>query len=117
MAYKIAITFDAKAVKETAEREAAPICALFMPNNAACDMDVFDDTYYDTNVWGYGFGTELEDWLGMQVSHPGLVAAMKQAAKDGSYDMITLDPMMKSMVQELNTALAGRGFKFEWSEE
>ena len=117
MAYKIAITFDAKAVKEPAEREAAPICTLFMPNTAACDMDVFDDTYYDTNVWGYGFGTELEDWLSMQVSHPGLVAAMKQAMETGSYTMITLDPMMKSMVHELNTALAGRGFKFGWSEE
>lgn len=114
MAYKIAITYTAPA--KQAAHEVAPICALFMPTNAACDMDAFDGTYYDTNIQGYGFGSELDDFLAMQVSHPGLVAAIKQAVKDGSYTMETLDPSMKTMVHELNTALAAQGFKFGWSE-
>lgn len=117
MAYKIAITFDAAAVKKQ-ERESAPICAVYQPTNAACDMDVFEDTYYDTNVAGYGFGTELEDFLAMQVSHPGLVAAMKAAvdAENGKFEMETLDPSMKTMVEEMNRAMKGAGFSFEWSE-
>ena len=117
MAYKIAITFDAAAVKEQ-EREAATICATYQPTNAACDMDVFDDTYYDTNVKGYGFGTELEDFLAMQVSHPGLVAAMKAAvdSEDGTFEMETLDPSMKTMVEEMNRAMKSSGFSFKWSE-
>lgn len=114
MAYKIAITYKAPAKQE--QHDVASICALFMPTSAACDMDAFDGTYYDTNIQGYGFGSELDDFLAMQVSHPGLVAAMKQAAKDGLFEMETLDPSMKTMVLELNTALAAEGFKFEWTE-
>lgn len=115
MAYKIAITFDAAAVKAS-DREAAPICALFMPTNAAADMDVFEDTYYDTNVHN-DYGTELDDFLAMQVSHPGLVAAMRKAAKDGSYVMTTDDPMMETMIDGLNATMAAAGFKFEWQGE
>lgn len=116
MAYTIKITYAAP--KDVEEREAAPICALFVPTNAACDKDVFDDTYYDTNVYGYGFGSELEDFLAMQVSHPGLVAAMKAAAESesGEFTMHTEDASLETMVAELNRAMAARGFKFEWAE-
>lgn len=118
MSYKIAITYDASAVKKQ-ERESAPICAIYQPTNAACDMDAFEGTYYDTNVDGYGFGTELEDFIATQVSHPGLIAAMKAAVEDEShkFDMSVLDPAMKTMVAELNRAMEGSGFSFEWSEE
>lgn len=116
MAYKIAITYDAEAVKAP-DHAAAPICALFMPTNAAADMDVFDGTYYDTNVYGNDYGSALEDFLAMQVSHPGLVAAMRKAVADGSYTMTTLDPMMETMIDGLNATMAAAGFTFEWQGE
>lgn len=117
MAYKIKITYAAPTAKEP--NKVAPICALFVPDNAACDMDVFDGTYYDTNVHGYGFGSELDDFLAMQVSHPGLVAAMKAAteAEDGTYTMTTEDSSMETMVLELNRSMKEAGFSFEWSAE
>ena len=117
MAYSIAITFNADAVKAPDKHPVAPISPVYIPTNAASDMDVFDETYYDTNVYGMDFGSEFDDFLAMQVSHPGLIAAMKKARKDGSFTMTTLDPMMETMVDELNVALAGSGFTFEWNGE
>lgn len=119
MAYSIVITYDEGAVKNDG-RIPAPICALFMPTNAAADMDVFDGTYYDTNVPHCAdFGDELEQFLAMQVSHPGLIAAMRKAAADEShtYTMTTEDPMMETMVDGLNVALKDAGFAFEWQGE
>lgn len=118
MTYKITVTYNPSVVKE-AEHEVASICALFQPDSAACDMEAFDGTYYDTNVKGCGFGTEFEDFIAMQVSHPGLAAAMKAAVEDESntFEMVTEDAAMKTMVAELNRAMAAAGFSFEWSEE
>ena len=57
------------------------ICAIYMPDNAACDNAVFNNTYYDTNVPGYGAGMSPEDFFKLQVAHPGLVAALKAAMR------------------------------------
>lgn len=116
MAYQILITFSADAAKAE-HHPVAPISPVYIPTNAAADMEAFDGTYYDTNVYGMDFGSEFEDFLAAQVSHPGLIAAMKKARKDGSYTMTTEDPMMETMVDELGVALAGSGFTFEWKGE
>ena len=114
MAYQILITFNADAVKTADKHAVAPISPVYIPTNAAADMEAFDGTYYDTNVYGMDFGAEFDDFLAAQVSHPGLIAAMKMARKEGSFTMTTLDPMMETMVLEMNDALAGSGFTFEW---
>lgn len=114
MAYQILITFNADAVKTADKHAVAPISPVYIPTNAAADMEAFDGTYYDTNVYGMDFGSEFDDFLAAQVSHPGLIAAMKMARKEGSFTMTTLDPMMETMVLEMNDALAGSGFTFEW---
>lgn len=115
MAYKMLIKYAAKDFDP--KRMPAPICALFMPTNAAADMDAFDETYYDTNVPRCAdYGDEMDQFLAMQVSHPGLIAAMKNAveAKDHAFTMLTDDPNMATMVPELNRAMAEAGFTFEW---
>lgn len=114
MAYQILITFDAAQVKAP-DHPVAPISPIYVPTNAAADMEAFDGTYYDTNVYGLDFGTAFEDFLAAQVSHPGLIAAMKKARKDGSYTMTTEDPAMETMVEELNVTFKGTGFSFSWS--
>lgn len=113
MAYQVMITFNAADVKAPGH-PAAPISPIFVPTNAAADMEAFDGTYYDTNVYGLDFGSAFEDFLAAQVSHPGLIAAMKKARKDGTYTMVTEDPMMETMIDELNVAMKGTGFTFEW---
>ena len=113
MAYQIKITFDATKVQAPAH-PVAPISPVYVPTNAAADMEVFDDTYYDTNVYEMDYGTEFEDFLASQVTHPGLVAAMRKARNDGEYTMTTDDTMMEIMVEELNTTMAETGFSFEW---
>lgn len=115
MAYSIVITYEA--VPTAPERMAAPISAIFVPTNAACDMDVFEDTYYDTNVYGTDYGTDLEDFFAMQVSHPGLVAAMRKAAVEGTYTYVTEDPAMELMVDGMKATFKGTGFTFEWQGE
>lgn len=115
MANTITITYDESAVKYDTSKRCAPICDIFVPGSCAADMEVFDETYYDTNVKGQGFGSELDDFLAMQVSHPGLIAAIKKAIKDGSYAMTTEDAQMETMVDELNVALASRGLTFAWA--
>lgn len=117
MSYTITIAYDASAVKHDNRQESAPICGIYAPTNCAADMDVFEDTYYDTNVKGMGFGDEFDEFINLQVSHPGLVAAMKKATVDGSYVMVTEDPMMETMIDGLNKTLADSGFKFTFAND
>ena len=77
------ITIKYTGVVAPAVNPVAPICPVMMPTNAACDNAVFDDTYYDTNVAGWGEGTALEAFMAQADAHPGLVAAVKQAIKNG----------------------------------
>lgn len=70
----------------------AEICATFKRDNAACDVKtpegekVFEGTYYDTNVWGFDPATSLEEFMASQVAHPGIVAALRAAVANGTYE-------------------------------
>ena len=97
------------------------ICAIYTPGNAACDDAVFDGTYYDTNVPGYGAGMTPEEFFFAQVAHPGLIAALRAAmrayvpaegdtpAQAGTYDWEATDADVQ-YVGEIAPALADQGF-------
>lgn len=67
--------------------KAASICAVMDPTNAACDNAVFAGTYYDTNVAGNGDALALEQFMAKMVAHPGLVAGLRAAMRDGEYEI------------------------------
>lgn len=90
---------------------ASQICATFQPTNAAADNSVFDGTYYDTNVAGYGDALSAEAFFAKQVAHPGLIAALRAAMKAGSYDWEATDADVQ-YVGEIAPALAEQGFTF-----
>ena len=46
------ITIKYTAIAAPADQNVADIAPNFYPGNAACDLPVFDGTYYDTNVYG-----------------------------------------------------------------
>mgnify|MGYP003292300516 CR=1 FL=1 len=89
----------------------ANICPTFVPTNAACDDSDFEGTYYDTNVYGFGEGMTLEQFMAAQVAHPGIVAALRVAIADGTYtiDEATADDVL--YFGELKSALADQGFE------
>ena len=77
------ITFKYTKVVAPVVNTAANICSVMLPTNAACDNAKFDETYYDTNVAGWGEGTALEAFMAQADAHPGIVAAVKQAIQTG----------------------------------
>lgn len=89
---------------------AAPICPVMQPTNCAADMPAFDGTYYDTNVEGWGAGTSLEQFIAQQVAHPGLVAALKKAVRDGEYTIEDADEKTMLYLDEVAEAIADQGF-------
>ena len=105
----ITITY-VKPVNVTAVPE-SQICATYAPTNAAADNTVFDGTYYDTNVAGYGDAMSAEAFWNAQVAHPGLVAALRAAMRAGSYDWEATDADVQ-YVGEIAPALAEQGFTF-----
>jgi len=90
---------------------ASQICATFVPTNAAADNTVFDNTYYDTNVAGYGDALSLDAFFAAQVAHPGLIAALRAAIRAGSYDWDATAEDVQ-YVGEIAPALAEQGFTF-----
>lgn len=107
----VVISFTAP--KRTVANPVAEICSMYQPNNAACDLPVFEGTYYDTNVKGWGIGTTLEQFICQQVAHPGLIAYLRKAVRDSSYTFTTDDERMIVYLEECAAALASQGFKIE----
>ena len=92
------------------------ICATFVPTNAAADNAVFDGTYYDTNVEGFGEGMAVEKFFKDSVAHPGLIAALKRAVEDGEYEFDTDDVKTVMYLEEVADAVADQGFTITVSE-
>lgn len=114
MAHKITIQF--KPEMRTVAEPIAQICSVFNPTNAAADLDVFEGTYYDTNVAGWGMGTSLGEFMATQVAHPGLVACLRKAIRDTQYEFTTDDEKLYVYLEECAPALAREGFKFEFTD-
>ena len=89
MAKNITITYTAPVAPSA--QVVDPICRMFHPDNAAADNAAFAGTYYDTNVDGWTQATTLEDFMKDCVAHPGLVAALRKAAADGTYTFEATD--------------------------
>lgn len=108
-------TINVTYVKPTAAADLTPtqqICATFQPTNAACDNTVFNGTYYDTNVAGYGDAMSFDEFWAAQVAHPGLIAALRAAmrADEGTYEWVDATPADVQYIGEINPALAAQGF-------
>ena len=89
------------------------IFGVWNPASTASDNAQFEGTYYDTNVWDNGefpYATTLQQFLDAQVAHPGLIAALRQAVKAGSYEWVTTDDEAL-YANELNSALKEQGFE------
>jgi hypothetical protein len=107
---KITIAYTAPAAPVNAE-PIAEICSTFRPTNAACDLDVFNDTYYDTNVYGITPATSLEVFMGQMVAYPGVIAALRAAMAKGEFviEFPTEDDIL--YYGELAPAVADQGFE------
>ena len=107
----ITITYTAP-VQFASDSATQQIFGVWNPANTASDNAQFEGTYYDTNVWDNGefpYATSLQAFLDKQVAHPGLIAALRQAVKSGSYDWETTDDMVL-YADELADALKDQGF-------
>lgn len=93
------------------------ICATFVPTNAAADNAVFNGTYYDTNVEGFGEGMTIEKFFKDSVAHPGLIAALKRAIKDGEYEFSTDDQKTIMYLEDIADAVADQGFAITVTQE
>lgn len=90
------------------------IFSVFNPAKTASDNAAFEGTYYDTNKWDNGefpYATSLKAFLDSQVAHPGLIAALRAAARAGSYTWVATDADLL-YVEELEPALKDQGFTF-----
>ena len=110
MAKSITITYTA--IAEPAVKAVQQICDVYYPANNASRNPEFDNTYYDTNVEGFGEATTLEAFMAQMVAHPGLVAALRAAIRDGSYTYEGTDKDAL-YIGELKSALAPQGFTFK----
>ena len=110
MSYSLLIQFTAPVAPED---KAVNIPSIYLPNNAAADLDVFDGTYYDTNVEGMGVATDIEAFMAQSIAHPGLIAALRTAMKEGTYTYNTDDQDQYNYVlNEVGPQLADAGFTF-----
>lgn len=113
MAQKITIKFTQPVADEA--RKCTPICRMFEPQGCMADLDVMG--VYKTNVDGFGdFAMPLADYVAAQVAHPGLVAALKQAVKNGEY-AFEGDEKAALYAAELKDVLAGEGFEITVGDE
>ena len=92
------------------------IFGVWNPATTASDNVVFADTYYQTNKWDNGefpYATTLDEFLTAQVAHPGLIAALRAAVKNGSYVWENApDDMIVYIDGGLGDALKDQGFEF-----
>ena len=85
-------------------REAMPICPMY--SKGECAADRIGAPYVGTHKGKGELVMNFEEYIKAQVAHPGLVAAMKQAAlaKDGTYKYITDDQKAVLYAKELNSS-------------
>lgn len=111
MATKVKITYTAPVAP--ADDTSSQICATFVPTNAAADLPAFDGTYYDTNVWGFGEVESLKQYMDKMVAHPGFIAALRAAVKNGTFESTSENEHTELLIREVAPALKDQGFTFE----
>ena len=111
MAHTISIKFEA--LVAPAVGNVAPICRVFKPQGCAADNECMKGTYNDTNTEMQSRGelaTSFDKYIEQQVAHPGLVAALKKAVRDGEYVIKDADEKAALYAEELAPALKDQGF-------
>lgn len=114
MAHSIVIKYE-PVVPVDRDKMCAQICALFYPNNAAADLKVFEGTYYDTNVSGWGEATSLQSFMSQMVAYPQLNVYLRKAIRDGEYQFETNDEKLYLFLEECAPALSDQGFTFTFA--
>lgn len=109
------IVIEYKPIHPVSPESVAQICNVFYPNTAAADLEVFEDTYYDTNVDGFGEIGSLEQFMAQMVAHPGLNIYLRKAIRDGQYEFTTQDEKMYLFLEECAPALAPQGIIFTFA--
>lgn len=107
MAHVITIKYEAPAAIST--QAADPICRVFNPTNCAADNSAFVGSYYDTNVDGWGEGTSIASFIAQADAHPGIVAAIKQAMKNGECTIDDATSKDVLYMNEIADSLADQG--------
>lgn len=114
MAHSIVIKYES-IVPVDRDKMCAQICALYYPNNAAADLEVFDGTYYDTNVQGWGEATSLESFMAQMVAYPQLNVYLREAIREGEYTLSTDDEKLYLYLKECAPTLKDQGFTFTFA--
>ena len=105
----VSITYTA--LNAPVEPSTPQICDILTRYNNASSMAVFDGTYYDTRVApGIGEATSLADFVGAAVAHPGIIAILRKAVADGTFEFETTDTNEIVYWGELAPALKNEGF-------
>lgn len=106
--YTINIKYAAPAVEVV--NGGVGIARLHTPGASYVDSKAYAGTAYDTNVEGFGTATTLEDYLNSMTAHPGIVAALRQAMKEGEFVIEGADWKDHVYALEIAPALAAQGF-------
>ena len=114
MAKTITITYTA--ITAPTAKLVPQICDIFVTNNNASRQTAFDGTYYDTNVEGFGEATTLQAFMAEMVAHPGLIAALRYAIKNGEYEYTDATNDDVLYAEELKPALKDQGFTITVAE-
>lgn len=109
------IVIEYKPINPVNPESIAQICGIFYPNSAAADLKVFEGTYYDTNVDGFGEVGSLEQFMAQMVAYPGLNIYLRKAIRDGQYEFTTQDDKMYLFLEECAPALADQGITFTFA--
>ena len=107
MAHTIILKYEAVTAPE--KQKVDQVCRVFESQNAAADNVSYAGSYYDTNVEGWGTATTLEEFMKSNVAHPGLIAAIRKAIKDGSYTVEDVSDKDALYLEECATVLAEQG--------
>jgi hypothetical protein len=113
---KVSITYTA--LNAPVEPITPQICDILTRYNNAASMEVFKGTYYDTRVApGIGEATSLADFVAEAVAHPGIIAYLRKAVADGSFEFETDNPDDIVYWGELGPALENEGFVITVTDE
>ena len=112
-------------IKYTAPVEAAgqlksTIAPQFALGQSYVDEEAFrkdiPESAYSKNVWENGhfiMAESLEEYFATFIAHPGLVAALKKAMRDGTYKIEEVSEKDGLYMDEVKDALASQGFEIK----
>lgn len=115
--YTVTIKYTAPS-EEAAAQLKSTIAPQFVLGQSYVDESTFrkgiPDSAYPANMFERGhfvMAESLDGYFSQMVAHPGLVAALKKAMRDGTYKMTEVDEKTSLYMDEVKVALATQGFE------